>query len=1646
MKLLVFALVFCWLNVARSAAPAATSATYQVKSATINGIEYKAAVFNAEFDQDLYVLDNFPCQCGMCSTNVLPSAANENSFNFTDLSYGKWEEGELIGTQSIKYYRLDIDTEQLCHHITIEVEVFHGFASVVVATGRVPSLADYDWYRPVTGRRIFKLCNSHAAYGQGRFYVGVVVNQHNEYNLYKIRYTTAKNPDCAPLTTEPAIPSNYPEGFQWLQDGQATHGFVERESHKYYGFQINTQCTRFAVSLQKNSSGEADLYMSVDNKPLGLFEPIDPRRDWLSNNDGDDVISIHYCHDAPPPFTFFLAVTAFGTTETGFDIIATTQNEFVLWPLSGLALNSPNTHLAHSFRLECDSPDGTANEQFFCEFPSYLDCYQDIFPCCFPFYPLSAVQTPNPLWPWNAGDSSLKAFSEILWDDMDYNQTYQANRVTVALMISQRNEDSISLFTQTTDFGKCRIIWTGQITNGQGEAIREELSFQPADLNCTKSFENLVQSSAEIINEMSLSVDYLELTKAHYMLNFKFLLEDWYGCNEFILGLGNPTSVDVVQTDLQVCLHFPNTPEFNSDPCCTPDLLNDQCCATSDLTFSSTLLKQANESLIASKCSNPKCSIKQLDSLVGIQSAIVDPETGCTAAFRREANSAKYDGYQSFVNTCQYAILGERLQGIKCSADTDCYSGVCNKTTGLCIQGNAELVDCLVSNVETSIARFMFNNWGLKENITSSRLTEEFTNRFTLSNACIGPTGIDYRDHYLYGREEQPCVDECPPSREPRCLDKTCPVPAECDEEQSGFCYRSYRLIRGDASQCLNDKTCNWLDCSQLTDAQCQTACANFIEPEFCGDCSSGSLPCTDTSLNQTSCSEGICDIDGVPLSECLTTGVCDAKCNNLACLNETSCAASGVCSDQVLFADYIAQYGAEGICLKPKGHELNFIATCASEEIDSPFGCGLPQYLNETSCSSAGHTWWTWATDRDSCLSFKTCAESIFGNAFVSWKNEEQCTSCHGEFNTAFTWSNGTWRYGNIRSLVWMPRAYVSLNKLGESFDVIAFRQAVSAAIVSRISLAYTTEAVCRYSGSVNVLNTLLCDCNSNFNSAGDCYDNYATSTLIGVVRACPYITSSVTASPATLRVFADTMSTDSFCKAVQLESTSASFYTSESSIALSSEIYNKRIPNDYAVVNNAHGGIVGQIVSDGVIIHIDLSDGTILANPFELCIDIDQGIGRAPAYSVYGFGQLLANGTVVVITNDATTSPTSVCARVFNGTYFAIARQDGDWQSVQPYDELQSALKWVGLALYFLVVIFGVFQLAFVATNYRSLIRGKQKIAFVAIVLIFNILRGVYFALPVNSFKEFYIVQYLLFELPTFLFFTIYTITLYLWSGVLIKQSVLSKGKARVRVRRIRTVYIIVNAIMYAVFVALVLLNQFLPQSEQECKIGSASNATSARYYIILAYQIFIAAVCFGVSLAFMIQGIQFILIFKKAKMVNTSGSKDKRRQLITFIAITCTALFIGRTIVFLYAAVTGNPVTIIIFVLFEVLPSLALLYYLRPYDWQRPFSTAKKSSGTNGKSSQKSTKLSTKSVGKTDNMTSTSSMGPDESARSPKPPVVIQTVTTPEQIADPDLKPMPSSSEKSASEAGPNPTTTNEEQEEYPRSDTDSSSSQS
>lgn len=72
----------------------------------------------------------------------------------------------------------------------------------------VPVTDDYDWYRPVTGRRYLPICNAHSAFGVGTYYVGVRANNFfNVYNRYKVRVVTQSTGECPAARTMPDIPS-----------------------------------------------------------------------------------------------------------------------------------------------------------------------------------------------------------------------------------------------------------------------------------------------------------------------------------------------------------------------------------------------------------------------------------------------------------------------------------------------------------------------------------------------------------------------------------------------------------------------------------------------------------------------------------------------------------------------------------------------------------------------------------------------------------------------------------------------------------------------------------------------------------------------------------------------------------------------------------------------------------------------------------------------------------------------------------------------------------------------------------------------------------------------------------------------------------------------------------------------------------------------------------------------------------------------------------------------------------------------------------------------------------------------------------------------------------------------------------------------
>jgi len=104
-----------------------------------------------------------------------------------------------------------------------------------------------------------------------------------------------------------------------------------------------------------------------------------------------------------------------------------------------------------------------------------------------------------------------------------------------------------------------------------------DTTFEAKDLQCTPAIDDLVEISNAIIEEMSQSTDNIALTKSHFKLNFKYLKEDWTGCNDFASNFSDTVGQIIDLPNVRACLHFPNTTAWNEDACCNTEYVVASC-------------------------------------------------------------------------------------------------------------------------------------------------------------------------------------------------------------------------------------------------------------------------------------------------------------------------------------------------------------------------------------------------------------------------------------------------------------------------------------------------------------------------------------------------------------------------------------------------------------------------------------------------------------------------------------------------------------------------------------------------------------------------------------------------------------------------------------------------------------------------------------------------------------------------------------------------------------------------------------------------------------------------------------------------------------------------------------------------------------
>jgi len=192
------------------------------------------------------------------------------------------------------------------------------------------------------------------------------------------------------------------------------------------------------------------------------------------------------------------------------------------------------------------------------------------------------------------------------------------------------------------------------------------------------------------------------------------------------------------------------------------------------------------------------------------------------------------------------------------------------------------------------------------------------------------------------------------------------------------------------------------------------------------------------------------------------------------------------------------------------------------------------------------------------------------------------------------------------------------------------------------------------------------------------------------------------------------------------------------------------------------------------------------------------------------------------------------------------------------------------------------------------------------------------------------------MLFEVPTVLFYTLYSTVLYLWARIVLSSAIIRTGSCvgfNSRKGLLR-VYIGLNLSVVILFIAFLIAYYVVGDASVLPCVASSTltgrTAWSVRRNVNLAYVVFLAILAVLSALMISVLGLVFI------RRVNSMTDKHKRRSVLILTAavlVVFIVCFLVRCVLTLWAAVVDSMLPLAVIALLELLPATALIVYLVP-----------------------------------------------------------------------------------------------------------------
>eukprot|EP00013_Stygamoeba_regulata_P016051 CAMPEP_0177688218 /NCGR_PEP_ID=MMETSP0447-20121125/34543_1 /TAXON_ID=0 /ORGANISM="Stygamoeba regulata, Strain BSH-02190019" /LENGTH=1515 /DNA_ID=CAMNT_0019198509 /DNA_START=90 /DNA_END=4634 /DNA_ORIENTATION=+ len=653
------------------------------------------------------------------------------------------------------------------------------------------------------------------------------------------------------------------------------------------------------------------------------------------------------------------------------------------------------------------------------------------------------------------------------------------------------------------------------------------------------------------------------------------------------------------------------------------------------------------------------------------------------------------------------------------------------------------------------------------------------------------------------GLSKGQCKDECVSSSQEEFFCGVCTNDGECVPVQGIFseseCNGKVCLLsNGTAIRIRDDENCE--DFSSCTEECFGYTCENFgLTHSLCVDLNSkNSTMCEGTwdvlnsvcivseNVLESQCkspfSYQTCQMLGK--SECLACTYNLDECPILQsklqchenwrvpCENRESCEKTGKCSDESYFVTKLpsASYSIRGACkiadLRVPSFPRFPARRCFRSGYYTPEFCAAP--LPTSKCVGV----YRYPSDnKDDCLSHAGCTKTLlwrYGDlALKSFfpRESAECLACDGVYKPLYEWEDGRWQEAVLSSVApsWRKKEVIFPYKMRDSFDFKAFADAVIQSINFASTFAINAQTQCLYSRAIALMPPIVCDCLEG-GSGESCYNSkQELNVLQGTAVVCKGISTAFVAEPVT--VITSDNSVNAGCSFLQITQIFlASFYETPNK-RLSTSFVPRRELKPYEIVYNDNDGLVGQLVGSGQRISRIGSD-----IPKNIILCSQPSFQAESKYDVADFAvPLEVDGEVVtkfIPLNGKWLKfyrGTDVCVQfdeLDSNLYVPIMRL-ANWksESKNEYDDGERAIMYILASMYAIVVLLVIISLLVIAVVKEIHFLNHNLITI--LIGIHSLFRAVYFyLLPSDVFSENDdTVEYVLFELPIFILFTIFT-----------------------------------------------------------------------------------------------------------------------------------------------------------------------------------------------------------------------------------------------------------------------------------------------